>query len=181
MSESPTDELSGPLRSIQLIIASLLAGVAAFTAIAIYLRASGTVSGEREPPTITYIALAFAVVEIVVSVFLPRATTTRNRTEIARGTWPSASGRPRMPAPLPTTDAGKLALVHNSQLIIGCALLEGAAFFLLIAYLLEGQYVALIAALLLGAAITFRFPTQPRHSAWIEEQLRLLEAQRLGG
>jgi hypothetical protein len=60
-------------------------------------------------------------------------------------------------------------------------MLEGATFALLIAYLVEGQTVSLIVAVLLIGAMAWRFPTRARLTAWIEEQERLLANERLGG
>lgn len=75
------------------------------------------------------------------------------------------------------TDAGKLAQVYQTTTIVGCALLESAAFLALLAYLLEGQQVSLAVAgaMLLGVAA--HLPIGGRLASWVERQLKLSDEE----
>jgi len=53
----------------------------------------------------------------------------------------------RSPAPNDVSDARKYAQMYQTPLIIRCAILEGAAFFCLVSYMLEHHLAALAAAL----------------------------------
>ena len=64
-------------------------------------------------------------------------------------------------------------------MIIAAAILEGAAFFLLIAYLLEGQAICLAAACLFVTLIAAKFPTRTGVESWTEKQSYLLQQARM--
>src|SRR5262249_25088243 len=80
--------------------------------------------------------------------------------------------------PTPTTDAERLWIVFQNRLIIGLALLEGATFFLLIAYLAEGSFLALVPAWVFIIAMLMQFPTRVGVERWVEEQQQLLQEER---
>jgi hypothetical protein len=71
-----------------------------------------------------------------------------------------------------------LAVVYQTQLIIGAAIDEGAAFFAGIAYLIGKNSIALGAAILLLAGLLARFPTRERVARWIEHQREKLILER---
>ena len=71
-----------------------------------------------------------------------------------------------------------LAQLYQTQLIVGAALLEGAAFFAGIAFMLERDPIAAGMALVLLAVLAARFPTRDRIEAWLEQQLGLLQEER---
>ena len=76
------------------------------------------------------------------------------------------------------TDAGKLATVFSTQLIVGAALNESAAFFAGLAYLIGKDPIALGVAILLLGAIVARFPTTHRVALWITRQEEMLSLER---
>jgi hypothetical protein len=57
-------------------------------------------------------------------------------------------------------------------------LLEGAAFFATIAYMLERNPLALATAIVLLGTLAARFPTSDRVNAWLDRQLGLLQEER---
>jgi hypothetical protein len=175
MATSPdNDPLAGRLRTMQIIAAAILSGAVGFLVIAVFLRQGGAGAGAANTPLITYIILALAVVNIILSLVVPDMSAAAARRKIAQGAWMPAQA-------MPPDDAGQLSIVYTTRLLIGLAMLEGATFALLIAYLVEGQAVSLIVAVLLIGAMAWRFPTRARLTAWIEEQERLLANERLGG
>ena len=65
--------------------------------------------------------------------------------------------------------ADRLAVLFMTRTIAACAILEGAAFFLLIAYLLEGTLI-----LVMGR----HFTTRSALVHWIENQARRIDEER---
>ncbi|HVX60236.1 MAG TPA: hypothetical protein VHC19_06540, partial [Pirellulales bacterium] len=61
---------------------------------------------------------------------------------------------------------------------IAVAILEGAAFFLVVAYQLERNPLALAVAIPLIIVIAAHFPTPARVAEWVERQLRRLDEDR---
>ena len=66
-----------------------------------------------------------------------------------------------------------------TQLIVGAAMNEGAAFFALVAYLIEKNPIALGLAVVLIAGVISRFPTTGRVERWIEQQQEKLREDQL--
>ena len=114
--------------------------------------------------------------QVPLTVVLPAALTRAAVRQIATGSWQPPAARPGSFA----TDIGKLLAVRLNTLIVAMALLEGAAFFACIAYLLEGQAVALVAVGVALALMLVRFPTEARVRAWLEQQAERLAQLRQG-
>ena len=88
---------------------------------------------------LTYAAIGFAVIALIARLIVPGVIASTTRRKIIAGTW-------RLPAHAPartaafverTGDAGRLAIAFLTGTIAAAALLEGIAFFALVAYLLE--------------------------------------------
>lgn len=122
---------------------------------------------------ITWVAVAFAAMVLPMSFVVPNLVTRQNRRAISAGTWPVRKGGPPatpIPQRVPQTDADKLAMAYQTQLIIGAALHEGAAFFAAIAYLIGKDPIALGLGILLLLGLIARFPTRDRVRLWIDRQ-----------
>ena len=78
------------------------------------------------------------------------------------------------------TDTGRLAVVYSTQLIVGAALNEGAAFFAGVAYLIGKDPIALGVGLFLVGVLIARFPTTDRVARWIARQEEMLLVERQG-
>jgi hypothetical protein len=177
------------IRSRVFVVATLVGGLVFFLAIVLYLNAQprGPARGQQaigaEPaPLLSYLAIAFAVASVPASILVPQLMAASQRRSIAKGAWtppPQRSGT--APTLNPTSDAGKLASVYITTLIIGAAMNEGAGFFANMAYLLERQQWVLIVAVLLIVGVALRFPTRDRIDRWIEAQLEQLEMDRQRG
>jgi hypothetical protein len=68
-----------------------------------------------------------------------------------------------------------IAQIYQTLLIIRCAILEGAAFFCLVSYMLERQPITLAATSVLVLVLLAQFPTLSRESAWIENEMVVAE------
>jgi hypothetical protein len=193
-------------RQSQIIVGALIAGVLFFLGIAtvVDLRpnrpapagaapgppaAPGNGEGARAAedqgeigPVITYAAIAFAAVVLPLSFVVPGLVTKQNRRAIAAGTWapqaPGGTPTPQINPETPQTDTGKLAMVYSTQLIIGAALNESAAFFAGVAYLVGKDPIALGLAFLLVGGLIARFPTSRRVQLWIDRQTENLILER---
>ncbi|MBN2477537.1 MAG: hypothetical protein JXB62_23220 [Pirellulales bacterium] len=184
-SDSWQNELSPVLRVHQIVVAALLTGCLMFLVITLVIGSSVAEGMEQESTLITFTSLGFAVVALLVRTVVSGVIVARGRRSILRGTWRLPRGRDGQPISAEfierTGDAGKLAVLSLQRTIVGAAVLEGAAFFTLVAYLIEQSPLALGAAALLIVGVGLHFPTQGRLVQWIADQLTLLEQERLMG
>jgi hypothetical protein len=74
-----------------------------------------------------------------------------------------------------TGDAGTLMMLYRAKTIAGAAMLEGAAFFGLITYLVNQDPIALALGGLLIVGVALHFPTRSGVIRWIDDQLLWLE------
>ncbi len=184
--------------TIQMIGGSLIAGVVIFLGIATVIgpllvaapapggganAAPQPVAGSIELADImTWTAVAFAAIGLPLSFVVPGQIASGIRRRIAAGKWtppvaPNAQGGSFGPDAR-QSDAGKLAVVYQTQFIIGAAIAEGLAFFAAAAYMIGRNPIAFGVALLLVGAIIVQFPTRQRVASWIERQQELLAQDR---
>ncbi len=170
--------LAGPIRVMQIIVGALVAGPLAFLVFALATR--GENAKPREGVAIaTYGAMSLAVCAISARMIVPNLIAASARKKIAGGKWQlvNEDGVPDRPNDFiqKTGDAGKLCMVFQIRLIVASALLEGAAFLSIMAFMIEGQLFALVLACLLLMGILLGFPTASSVEHWIDDQLHLLE------
>ncbi len=109
---------------------------------------------------LSVVAVGFAVVSVVARFLVPAL--------IVRGSASSSSGRRSSPE-------RSLVTMFQTKLIIEMALLEGAAFFALVAYMLERQLWLLTVPAVLLLLMALNFPTSTRLDRWLAEQEQLGE------
>ncbi len=156
------DYLAKAVRTMQIIVAALAMGVIMFMAVVLTMLDKIA----ARDPFITYIALGFAVLMFAGWIIVPGIVATQARRAMA--------GLPR-----DADIVGQLAGVFQTRLIIASAMLEGAAFFNLIASMLEGQYVGLVTAVVLLLIIISQFPTRHRLEVWITHELENIDHMRV--
>jgi hypothetical protein len=184
-SEPDLDRFLTPrLRVMRIILLALVLGCVMFLIIAVAIRLSENVQNDTAP-LLTYMGVGFGLVAFALHLIIPRATVATARKQIAGGTWPSDAAAARYPGAAEKlsgmSDVGKLCSLYQSQLIIGAALLEGATFFNLVAYLQEGDPTSLVASALLLGAMLRLFPTRGGVENFLVEQGELLRQERLIG
>jgi len=191
------DALQPIIRTCQTIVGAMIMGVATFLAIALFVTqvavnpapappgggavgAAVAAPGDSSLQVITYLAVASGLIVLVLSFVVPKINIARTRRQIAlAGPIATTEGVPSEPKQLyPAGYTGKLAQLYQTQLIIGAAMLEGAAFFATIAYMVERNPIALATAIVLLGALIARFPTSDRVNAWLDRQLGLLQEER---
>ncbi len=185
------EQLAAPLRVLQIIIVAMLLAVLIFGIVVQvtprldlggFANNTADKTTETTParPMITYIACAFAVSAFILGHIVAAIITTAGRRVIARG----ASARCRkaytdVQTNTPEmTDTTMLYRVYQAKTIVGAAVFESAAIFLLIAYLLEHKPAVLILAAALLIGLAFLIPSRDRVERWIDAQARLLDADK---
>ncbi len=167
---SPTPE--GRLRTMRIILGAMCVGVVSVAGIMIWQRQAEPLPAP-ELPLLTFAALGFAAFMAVFSVALPVFLQANWRRQLRQPQGPPAAG----PAPaLSPEDAWWLR--YQTRLILQAALLEGAAFFQLIAYRLEGLAVSLGVAAGLLICLLMLFPTRAGVERWVATQRDLAEQGR---
>ena len=164
-------EVYATIRTLRIIVFALCNGILLF---ALYLLFLHERPSDASIGMLTYLCLGFAALQAVLCFVLPRFIASMQRSRIAAGTWTMQGQN----VPSVETDAGKLAAVYQITTIVGGALLEGAAFFALVAYMIEGHFAALAAAAAMLIGVALHFPIGNQLSDWVERQLELIEEEK---
>ena len=187
------EEIARRVRTSQIIVGALVAGPLVFLVIVFVVIQQGFAGVPETAPILTYIALAFAFSAVLARLIVPNLIVAQSRRNIIQGTWQmpvsahSQSGYSQTVQEdfarfiEQTGDAGRLLFVFQTRTIVAGAVLEGAAFFALITYMIERSPLALIVAVLLILGVALHFPTRSGVIRWIEDQLRLVERERQFG
>jgi|SRR5581483_1644734 len=176
----PDDKTRAQIFTMQIIAAALMFGVVTFLAIAFYIvharnNAQG-MAAVADVPVLSILAGVMLVANTALANIVPGIFVRSQMNQIVDGTWQPQNQSANMDAL--AGDAAKLMMIRQTSLIVGLALLEGAAFLGCIAYLLEVTPYALGAVVLaLGIMIT-HFPTGSNVMSWIERHEELLRTLR---
>jgi hypothetical protein len=171
------EELAGQIRVLQIIAAAITLGPLAFLGYVLSMPPPGPPAAGAGNLSLTYIACGAAAVAVIAWLVVPSLVLRSQCRQIAAGQWPpSGSGGDSIAAPM--SDAGKLCAAYTVRTIVAIALLEGAAFFAIVAYQQEREPLALGAAILLTVMIAAHLPTPGRVAAWVEGQLQQLDEDR---
>jgi hypothetical protein len=157
------------LRTIQIINLTLAMGVLFFLAIAVFLRQGGNMAPPPALPLITYIALAYAVVMLAAYYWIPNLVAVGMRKKMIQET--DSAGRVQIQ---PAGPDPRWYDMYQTWSIIGSAILEGASFFLIMAFLLEGIWLSLVAVAVPLGILATKFPTLDGIERWIERQRETL-------
>ncbi len=184
---SPVDHPNaiGPqVRVLRIILSALILGIVIFAAVSHFVvPAGGADADEDKMPILTYVGLAFGMSTFVAGHMLNIVITTSGRRAIARSRPHQSRSAPAEAVStdgLPSgDDAANLFRVYFVKTLISAAIFEGAALFLVVAYMLERHMLSLGFAALATIAIAVLLPTQDRVSQWIVEQQRLMENERI--
>ncbi len=167
------------VRVVQIIVASLAMGLTIFAGIAMSLRMNQQqqqAPQQQQNDFLAYFAVGFAVVMLAVRRIVGASTATRHRKNIAAGTaiMPGFGGAPVSAV----TDGDRLLVAFQQKTILESAMVEGPAFFVVVAYLVIGQAWLLGLAAVLLVVLVVPFPTYERVEDWVRYQLELLELEK---
>ena len=161
------------LFTMRIIAGALIAGVLTFAGIASFVVFSQLPAAQPggQPQNgseiIMYLGLAGAVGAVVMSFFVPNLIATAGVKGVAKMAQDGTATGPK-------ELFGRLLSVAQVKMIIALALIEGAAFFNLIAFIITKSLIppVVVGALLFVMAI--HFPTKFKLARWLEDQQRLL-------
>lgn len=171
------DDLSARVRTMQIIVVALTMGPTIFLAIVSFATQAinmGNAFGGL--PLLTLIGIGLVAFELAARAIVIRTMVAKARRDILHGVPVFGN---RISASADDSDpATQLVALYQTRMIVSAALLEGAAFFLIIAYMVEHSPWALAAAIALIVAVAVHFPTQARANEFVERQLAILEEER---
>ncbi len=147
------------IRNSQIIAGALMLGVTVFGIVAAMV-------GGKSPaatPIVAYLAVAFAAQVIALRFFIPGL--------VVKSQFKTLQNEEAGLA------AERLGGLFQTRMIIGMALLDGAALFNLIAYILEGHWFSLATAGFLLLLMGMMFPTVREFESWADDLRRSLTSQ----
>ena len=152
----------------------MAAGMVAFLVVVLVLR--GTPNVAAEPDMVTYVSAGFFLVMLVVATIIPRSIAQAQIAQIARGTWNPPEQTPANYDV--SSESAKLLMAYQTQMIVRLAMFEGAGFFGLVAYQLEGHWLALGVGIAALALLLSQFPTRGRVESWADHAQGRMQAIR---
>jgi hypothetical protein len=174
--------MSGPdlsealrLRTMRLVVVALCVGVVSLAGVMIWLRDAAPLPPPPGVPLLTFVGLGLAAVLAVGSVALPL---------VLQASWRRGLRQQPGAAPIDRRTGRALGpeevwwVRYQTRLIVQAALLEGATFFQLIAYRIEGLPVSLGVAAGLSLCLLMLFPTRAGVERWVAAQRDLVEQGR---
>jgi hypothetical protein len=179
----PDNNLDKALNTNLLVTRIIVGAMSAGVVVALGVFTALRLTGDNPPsqPMLGFIGLALAAAALVGVAVVPNIIARTWERQVARGgSWP-----PRRPGP-----EGKLTAdeettfrwwaLYQSALIIRCALLEGAAFFQAIAFLIEGNLFSIGVGLALLAVLLYQWPNRGRVDRWVEARREAVERLQRG-
>jgi hypothetical protein len=164
-------------RTMQIIVGALATGVAFFAGIVLsFAGAAGDEQAPSDERLLTYMAVGAALIVVIAWAVVPALIAGQMRQKIADGNAAQLTLNLRNAAEI--GDVGPLTVAYQVRLIVAAALLEGVAFFNLIAYMIERQSLSLIVAGLLLLMILSHIPTVGRLQEWVERELNTIDQLR---
>jgi hypothetical protein len=181
LTEEERAYLARATRTMQIIVGALAGGVLSFLCVVLVLgqQQAGPPLGES---MLTYMSVVTAIVALVVAMIFPGIVIRGQRQAILAGKPTLKAGSIGGP-PLPEAERelGPLVAGYQTALIVRSAILEGPAFFCLMAYLLERQTLSLVGAGMLLVFLLGGFPTRSKvEDAIVSERTTIEQFRQLG-
>lgn len=146
-------------RLSQIIAGALMMGVVMFAVIVLVVINPGPAQPVDNPgqPILTWMAAGMAAVMLGMRAIVPALVASAGTRQAL------ANGGDLREA---------LAPVYQTRTIIGNAMLEGAAFFGLVSYLIERNWLSLCSAGTMLVVMAATFPSQSQFESWVEQTRR---------
>lgn len=154
-------EFDREVRTIQIIAGALITGVLMFFGVVILI-SQGAVLGRGGPSLITIMGAGFAGVMIVAHLMLPSVIRRAQMHQLSGQDVDNVTRESRISTLLP---------LYRTEMIVTFAVLEGAAFFNLIALLIDGHAASLIVVVLLLMMMLVKIPSKTRVTWWLQDRL----------
>ena len=161
------------LTNTRIIAAALINGVVFFMAIVVFMLKDEAKAG---PLVNTYASLVVGCVALTLSFIIPNLIGSPIKKALVAGK------RVELPKQFKVSEdvgiVGNLLWLYQTRLIVGYAILEGAAFYCLIAHMIERQSITLAMVGLLLGAMVVKFPTRGRLENWLSDEMKTLDELR---
>jgi len=158
-------EFEGAVRGMQIVAAALMIGAFNFLFVVV-LTNGGDVFGLKQPALITVIAAVIGAIMIGAHFTVPGMIA---RSQLKTAASQGLTGQDE------ESQNEKALLVYRTQLIVGLALLEGAAFLNLAALMIDKSVSSLAVFGLLICLMLLKFPTRTKVTWWVQDKLRELQ------
>jgi hypothetical protein len=155
------------LRGMKIVVAALVMGVLMFGCVT--LLSSGEANPGRQS-ILAFLGLIFAAAAFIAREIASNVFVASQRKKIVGGTW----GVDSQYAHLLTSSPTALVLVYQSRLIIRAAILEGACFFNLVAFMIDHQWWSFAIAAVFAAINLSTIPSRNGLLNWIDQQIELM-------
>lgn len=153
-------KFEGSVRAMQIIAAALIMGVLMFLGVVLVVTA-GKLDGQ--PEMITMIAAGFAFLMLVNHFVIPPIIGKAQLKQALAAGMNQKQDDERIQ---------EYCGVYQTQMIVGFALLEGAAFFNLVAMMMEHCAASIAVVALLLLVMVAKFPTRDKVSFWVQDKMR---------
>lgn len=173
LSEPQREQLAPAVRTMQIIVGALAFGLLNFMGVVVFVIRPADKGPAPDEMVLTYVSVGLAAMSVLLSFVVPIALAGQLRKTV--GLLPSQTGRSRA---IEDANLAPLLQMHQTLLIIRCAILEGAGFFNLVAHIIERHKITLAAAGVLLFIMMTQFPTRSRVEGWVENELALAELGR---
>jgi hypothetical protein len=170
MSSGETVAQAGPAKSLlalRIIWGTLIQGMVIFAVIAAFARKDKGLLAADPFATgdfLVLFGLGFAALELVLSFVVPPFIA---RSALAKVPRPDKGNKPSPGWEEWPPNTPELWGIYQTAFIVRAALLEGAGFFNLIAFLTSGSALSLLAAAVILVALIMLFPTQAAIRSWV--------------
>ncbi len=174
LSEPQQTYLCQAVRTMQIIALALILGVIVFGLVVLL----GGIGAQEpaETPILAIIAAIAALISVIAAPLVSKMIVSRMRQAVVAGKQFNAGGSKSIPEAV--GEVGSLVTIYQTQQIISRAILEGAAFINLAAYMTESQPMSLVFAVFLLIAMCFKFPTRGYLEKWVHEEMTAIEQLR---
>ncbi len=175
--QSLAESLKPPVKVMRFVVGAMAGGAAAMlVTVVVSCEANAAILPAAGP--MGWISAGVAILAMLASRVVPAVIARQQCARLAAGQFELPAGSPAGPLAA-LGDAGKLAAIYQTQLIIGCAMLEGAAFFCGVSILIfDGGVIATGVTVSLIVALLWRFPSPSGVARWIEWRLREIELEK---
>ena len=158
-------KFDGSIRVMQIISVALMMGVLSFLLVVLVLT-QGEVLGLKKPDIISLLAAGFGLVMFVNHLIIPGVIAKQQLKKTAENGLGGTDEE---------SQSFKVAGIYQTQLIVALAMLEAAAFFNLVAMLVEKNGLNLIVVVVLLSLMLMKFPTRTKVSWWVQDRLKELQ------
>ncbi len=162
-SEAMSSILSSSVRVVQIITFALVQSSFLFAVIVLFAK-QGQMNSPAGP--LTWIAAGVSGVLFVLQLIVPGVIA---RSGLAKLSTAELKGLSEV------DQFRKLMPIFQSQHIVGCAMLEGAALLGAICYMMEENWIAMAVCAAMTGSLVAKFPTATSVRFWVENKIREIQ------